>query len=759
MDFRQAHKTKKIAVIGNYLPRQCGIATFTTNLCNTLAIEMKNDKDLIVVAMDDIPEGHDYPERVKFRVRANVQEDYYWAADFLNANQYEVAILQHEYGIFGGKDGSYILHMLKSLQMPILSNLHTVAEKPSHEQKVIINEIAKYSDRMMVMSQKAVDLLVNVYGVAEHQVCFVPHGIPDAPFAEPGLYNDIFGVKGRDVLLTFGLLSPGKGIENMIAAMPAIIEKHPNVVYIILGQTHPHVRQAAGDAYRHGLQQLVNKLGVQDNVLFHNHFVTNETLVQYLQTAMIYVIPYLQKEQITSGTLAYAAGVGTAIVSTPFWHAEELLADGRGRLVPFNDPDAMAVEIVKLLDNDEERNTMRTLAYQHGRTMTFKEVARKHLSLIAEVQEYRKHIPKRMAVARQNYKILDELPEINLSHFKNMTDDTGILQHARYNVPNLNHGYCVDDNARALIAASMYYMLRRDRTILPLLQKYLAFLHYSFNTDTGRFRNFMAYDRQWMEPFGSEDSHGRALWALGTAVKYAPNDGVRNTAMLLFLDGLPKVESFTFPRSWAFTIVGLHAYLDRYGGDSNARRLRTSLAEKLFDLFKQNSTDGWMWCEDTITYANAKLPHALILAGQWIPNAKMFAAGQSILEWLINKQTSGDGHLSIIGNSGWYSRGGEKANFDQQPIEAMGLIDACIDLCLATGDNKWMKEAERCLGWFIGRNDLNAQIYDFETGGCCDGLQPDGVNANQGAESTICWLISLLKMYEIMGLRDLVGRQ
>lgn len=756
---KKSVKISSIAVIGNYLPRQCGIATFTTNLCETIAVEMENDKGLVAIAMDDIPEGYEYHERVKFSVRANIQEDYYRAADFLNVNCYEVAILQHEYGIFGGKDGAYILHMLKALQMPVLTNLHTVCKEPTHDQKIVIKEIARYSDRLMVMSHKAKELLVDVYGIAKARIAYIPHGIPDATFEEPGIFNDLFGLQGKDVLLTFGLLSPGKGIENMLKAMPAIVSKHPNVVYIILGQTHPQVRKISGDAYRHGLQQLVNRLGLQDHVVFHNRFVNNETLVKYLQTAKIYAIPYLQREQITSGTLAYAMGVGAAVVSTPFWHAEELLADGRGRLVPFSDPGAMANEIVKLLDNSKSRNTMRARAYKHGRKMTYREVALQHISLICKVKESRKHVAEQPAVVRQNYKILDELPEINLSHFYNMTDDTGILQHAKYNIPNRHHGYCIDDNARALIVACMYYALHRDKTILPLLQKYQGFLYYAFNKDTSRFRNFMSYDRQWLESSGSEDSHARALWALGAAVKYAPNNGVRNMAMLLFNDGLTVVENFTYPRSWAFVIVGMHSYLYTYGGDSYVRNLRTKLAEKLFALFENTTSDGWLWCEDPVTYANAKLPHAMILAGQWIPNPEMFAAGVRVLEWLLHIQTAEEGHLSIIGNAGWYSRGGKKANFDQQPIEAMSLIDACIDLHMATGDNKWLLEAERCFGWFLGRNDISTQIYDFETGGCGDGLLPNGVNANQGAESTLSWLISLLKMYEIMGLRNLTEQK
>ncbi|MDY7037572.1 MAG: glycosyltransferase family 4 protein [Thermodesulfobacteriota bacterium] len=747
----------RISLIGNYLPRRCGIATYTTNLCNALTTELDKKSDLCVVAMDDIPQGYNYPERVKFSVRANVQTDYYWAADFLNANQYEVAILQHEFGIFGGEDGSYILHLLKALRMPVITNLHTVIKEPTRGQKVIINEISRCSDKLLVMSHKAKELLLNAYNVSGDKITFIPHEIPDVSFGKPGMYNDLFGIKGKDMILTFGLLGPGKGIENMIRAMPAIVEKHPNSVYVILGQTHPHVKEVSGEAYRHSLQQLANELGIRDYVIFYNQFVSDDMLIQYLQSAKIYAIPYLRKEQITSGTVAYAVGVGAAIVSTPFWYAEEILAEGRGRLVPFNDPQAMAGEIIKLLENDQERESMRSLAYQYGRSMVYKEVVRRHLDIISDVRELRRRIPIDLAVTLQNHKVLDELPEINLFHLKSITDDTGVLQHANYNVPDVRFGYCTDDNARALIALSIYYSLRKDKTILPMLTKYLTFLHFAFNPENARFRNFLSYDRQWLEDSGSEDSHARAIWALGIAVKYSPNSGIRNMAMRLFHNALTALERLSSPRSWAFGVVGLDAYLNKYGGDSQVRRVRTHLAEKLFELFKRNSDEDWPWLENTLTYANAKLPHAMILAGQWIPNAEMFDMGTHTLEWLLRIQKAEDDHLSIIGNSGWYSRGGEKANFDQQPIEAMSLIDACIDVYIATGDIRWFQEAQCCLGWFLGRNDLNIPVYNFETGGCCDALQPDGLNENQGAESTISCLISLLKMYKIMGMHNLIA--
>jgi glycosyltransferase involved in cell wall biosynthesis len=753
MNQRKIENIGKIAVIGNYAPRQCGIATFTTDLSQSLARELMIGENLINVAMDDIPEGHNYSSQVKFRVRQNILSDYFWAADYLNANQYEAAIVQHEYGIFGGEDGSHILHMIKFLKMPVITNLHTVLENPTEGQRKVMKGLAKYSDRLLVMSKKAIDILVKVYDIDREMIAFIPHGVPDTTFESPGLYNEKFGVENKDVILTFGLLGPDKGIESMIEAMPLIVKEHPNVMYLILGQTHPHIIERTGDSYRHDLQQLVNKLGMENHIVFHNQFVKLETLVQYLQTSKIYAIPYLKKEQITSGTLSYALGVGTAVVSTPFWHAEELLADERGKLVPFNDSTAMAKEINNLLSNDQEREMMRFKGYQYGRSMTWKEVAKMHLDLLSEITE-RKPLENIQEVVIQYHKIFNELPEINLSHLRTLTDDTGLLQHAKYTTPNLHHGYCVDDNGRALIAVTKYYSLRKDKAVLPLIQKYLAFLFYAFNPENGRFRNFMSYDRRWLELSGSEDSHARALWGLGITVKEAPDSSIRNMAMRLFLDALPIVEHFSSPRAWAYIVLGLKAYLSIYGGDASARKIRDDLARKIYQLFKNNASDEWSWCENTATYANAILPHALIVAGKWIPDHEMYDTGIKALKWLLKVQTSPNGgHLSIIGNNGWLDKNGNRSMFDQQPIEVKGLIDACLDVYIETGDTEWFEESERCLSWFLGQNDLQLPVCDHKTGGCGDGLERQGVNGNQGAESTLAWLISLINMNTAMGLQ------
>jgi len=746
---------KKIAVIGNYLPRQCGIGTFTTDLCNGLSNMIKCREDLIVVAMDDIEEGYDYPDIVKFQIRANVQSDYLRAADFLNVHRFDVAILQHEFGIFGGNNGSYILNLIQNLRMPVITALHTVLKDPLKGQRIIIQELARHSEFLVIMARKARSLLREIYGIANEKIAFIPHGIPDVPFEKTNTLRKQIGLENKKIILSFGLLSPSKGIEVMIQAMPEIIKNHPDAVYIILGGTHPHVIKDRGDSYRQHLYQLVNRLGIEKHVIFHNRFVYLPTLINYIQIADIYVTPYINEEQIVSGTLSDAVGLGAVVVSTPYWYATELLAEGRGKLTPFGDSAAMAKEITNLLGDEKELNKIRKKAYIFGRSMIWKEVASAYFNLAekAILRTIERPIPQ--FTEERNARIISELPDINLNHMRMLTDDTGILQHANYTIPDRTHGYCVDDNARALIVASKYFSIFKDRTTIPLIHTYLSFLHHAFNHEESRFRNFMSYDRKWLENIGSEDSHGRSIWGLGCAIKYAPTDSVRNVALRLFLDGLTIAESFSSPRTWAFIIVGLHAYLEIYCGDANARRMRTSLAERLFALFKDKSSDTWLWFEDTVTYANAKIPHALILAGQWIPNPEMYETGMEVLKWLLNIQTSNKGHLSVIGNLNWYHKNNKTSVFDQQPIEAMSLVDACAEAFRPSADMKWLEEGGRCLGWFLGRNDINEQIYDFESGGCCDGIQPTGKNANQGAESTLSWLIALLTMYELTGERAL----
>ncbi len=741
----------KIAFVSDYLPRKCGIATFTHDLCNAVALAGGKKYGIFNIAMNDVPEGYPYPPRVRFEVRQNVQADYRLAAEFLNIQQVSAVCLQHEYGIFGGLCGSHILAMLRRLRRPLVTTLHTVLNEPNDQQHLVLQEIGRLSDRMVVMSEMANSILHEVYDIPLERIVMIPHGIPDVPFVDPNFFKDQFGVEGRKVLLTFGLLSPGKGLEYVVEAMPQIVEKHPEVAYIILGATHPHVKRENGEEYRNGLTRRASELGVADNIIFVNRFVELEELCEYLGAADLYVTPYLHEAQITSGTLAYAMGTGKATVSTPYWYAKEMLADERGRLVPFRDSDAIAREVLDLLDNETELNAMRKRSYNFCRKMTWPKVGQAYLDVFAEATKTwvdRQRVTVAVAESAPTPGKQDELPETDLRHFRVMTDDTGILQHARYSTPDRNHGYCTDDVARGLIVAAMHWDQSEDNSVLPIMQTYLSFLAHAYDEKNGRFLNFMNYDRTWAEMVGSEDSHGRALWGLGMGVALCPYESMIALATQLFQHGLHAVENFSSPRAWAFTIVGIHAYLRRFGGDSDARRIRALLSEKLFQHFVDNMTDDWAWCENTVTYANAKLPHALLMSGKWMGRDDMIDVGKRALQWLLDVQTN-DGILSIIGTDGWYTRGGTKAQFDQQPIEAHALVDACIEAYHVTREEHWIDQARKAFLWFLGDNDLRRPLYDFTTGGCRDGLHVDRVNENQGAESVLAWLMSLLLMHDL----------
>lgn len=740
-----------VAVIGNYLPRQCGIATFTSDLVEGLSSEAP-EISTWVVAMNDKPEAYAYSEKVRFEINQNKLRDYSTAAQFLNIYQPKIVCLQHEYGIFGGQAGSHLLKLLSDLRMPVVTTLHTIIKDPAPEYREVMYRLSSLSDKLIVMNQKGAEFLKDIYGVPENKIVFIHHGIPDTPFIDPSFYKDKFSVEGKKVILTFGLLSPSKGIETVLEALPEVIKKHPDVVYIILGTTHPNVLKSHGDAYRITLQQLVHKLNIGEHVIFQNRFVQLKELCEFLGMADVYVTPYLNEAQITSGTLAYAMGTGKAIISTPYWYATEMLADGRGIIVPFNDPDAMGKQIINLLTNEKKRQSIRKNAYMFSRNAIWKEVARNYLQVFRDVQSDRAQKPGPRHIFVKNISAITsfELPEIKLEHLKTLTDDTGLLQHASYAVPNRYHGYCTDDNARAMLVTAMgQKCLPRDSLGLGSLSgHYLGFLLYAYNEKTGRFRNFMTYSREWIEETGSEDSHGRAMWCLGKAVDYLEDSGHLAICTTLFKKALKVVENFQFPRSISFSLVGMNAYLHKFSGDSEVRRVRDILAERLLNGFNKNKTDDWPWPENILTYANGKLPHALILSGYRMQREDMTDMGLTALKWLFDTQTV-HGYFTPVGSSGWYEKDKSRARFDQQPIEAKAMIEACVEAFYITRDHAWFDRAVVCFNWFLGLNDLNMQIYDPKTGGCRDGLMADGINQNQGAESCLSWLLSLMTLQKL----------
>ncbi|MEJ2748605.1 MAG: glycosyltransferase family 4 protein [Anaerolineae bacterium] len=739
---------KRIGFIGNYLPRQCGIATFTTDLCEAIAAEY-SDTTCIALPVNDIEAGYAYPPRVRFELAEKDIDSYHRAADFLNINGVDLVCLQHEYGIFGGPAGSHILALLRELRTPIVTTLHTVLQEPNPTQRRVLQEVAALSDRVVVMSERGVKFLQEIYGILPEKIDLIPHGIPDVSFVDPSFHKDLFGVEGKMVLLSFGLLSANKGIETVIAALPAIVARFPDVVYVIVGATHPHVLRQDGETYRLSLQRLAQELGVAGHVIFYNRFVSLDELIEFISAADIYITPYLNQAQITSGTLAYTLGAGKAVISTPYWYAEEMLADDRGALVPFRDPTALAEQVIDLLENESKRHAMRKRAYLFGRAMIWSQVAQRYMESFERAREERRSfIPAGFAVKPLD-KRSGDLPLLKLSHLHRMTDDTGMIQHAHFIVPNYGEGYSIDDNARALIVCTHLAELELGNgQSLTLASRYLAFISYAFNRENGRFRNFMDYQRNWLEKSGSEDSHGRTLWALGTVLGRSNTPALQSTAGWLFEQALPAILETTSPRAWAFALIGIHEYLRRFDGDRRASQVRDELAGRLLTLYQHSRSDEWQWYEAELSYCNAVLPQAMLMCGQWIPNQAMSEAGLESLRWLADLQQAdaAGGHFVPIGSNGFYEQGGERARFDQQPVEAQTMASACLEAYRSTGDERWRTEARRAFEWFLGRNDLNLPLYDPTTGGCRDGLHPDRPNENQGAESTLAFLQTLLEL-------------
>jgi len=736
----------RIAFIGNYLPRQCGIATFTTDLCEAIAAE-HGDTTCIAVPVNDIEGGYAYPPRVRFELTEKDLESYRRGADFLNINSVDLVCLQFEYGIFGGRAGSHILALLRDLRMPIVTTLHTILREPDPQQRRVLTEVAGRSDRLVVMTKRSAEFLQEIYHVAPEKIDLIPHGIPDLPFVDPSFHKDLFGVEGKIVLLSFGLLSANKGIETVISALQEIISKHPNVVYFIVGATHPHVLRHDGETYRLSLQWLAQEKGVEGQVIFYNRFVSLEELVEFIGAADIYITPYLNPAQAVSGTLAYTVGAGKAVISTPYWHAEEMLAEERGALVPFRDPTALAAQVIDLLDNEAKRHSMRKRAYLYGREMVWPQVARRYMESFQRARAERRHFTPPDFVVKPLDQRPAELPPLKLDHLRRMTDNTGMLQHAIFTVPNYHEGYTIDDNARALTVSALLEELGNEETA-DLMSRYFAFVWYAFNAKTGRFRNFMSYQRDWLEENGSDDSHGRALWALGTVLGRSNTPALQNMAGWVFEKSLAAVLDTTSPRAWAFALIGINEYLQRFAGDRTITQARELLAGRLLDLYRQNRSDKWRWYEASLTYCNAALPHALLTCGRGIPNGAMTDAGLESLAWLADLQRAEvtGGHFVPIGSNGFYRRGGERARFDQQPVESQAMVSACLEAQRITGDRIWTKEARRAFDWFLGRNDLNLPIYDPTTGGCRDGLHPDRTNENQGAESSLAFLQAMLEL-------------
>ncbi len=738
---------KKVVFISSFPPRKCGIATFTSDLIKSTASAAKGEFEPLVVAMRSGEQKYDDP--VKFEIRQNVKSDYICAADYINFSHVDVVSVQHEFGLFGGEAGAYLSLLLNRLKAPIITTLHTVIDEPDQAYHKSCVELCNASYRVITMNERGVSMLRDIYDIPTKKIKLIAHGIPDLPFVDSNYYKHKFGMEDRKTILTFGLLNKNKGIEVMLKAMPAIIEADPSVMYIVLGMTHPNILKHEGESYRFRLQQMVKDLNLQEHVIFHNRFVSDQELHNFLCAADLYVTPYINRKQLTSGTLSFAVGTGKAVVSTPYWAATELLADGRGELVRFGDSKQLAETIVEILQDDSQFYSLRRLAYEYGRSRTWPKIGQAYWRLFKA-----KRLPLRIA-AKTTLSI--EVPEPSLTHIEKLTDDTGMYQHANFTIPNREYGYCTDDNARAVIAMAKYYAQYSEPQALRLLDTYFSFIIHSQNSD-GTIRNFMNFDRTWFKEDPINDAFGRVLWALGTVMAQPPTPAYLSIAKSCFDKSVEHICK-QYPRGMAYSIFGMCDYLKQFPGASDIKRQLELTTDGLVIQYEENNYPEWQWFEDVLTYDNAVLPHALFVAGLTSNNKKYLEIAEKTCEFLLENIFNGE-YFSFIGCRGWYERGGTKATFDQQPIEAASTVMMLRAAYDATEDEKFLTLQRKTFDWFLGQNDLRIPLYDFRTKGCNDGLTRDGVNTNQGAESTLSFLLSLLSIVESYAIVDKIqGRK
>ncbi|WP_370675004.1 glycosyltransferase [Pleomorphomonas sp. PLEO] len=740
---------RHLALIGNFPPRKCGIATFTADLREAL-VSTNDDLRVSTVAVTDEGQTYAYPSMVGYEINQHEAGDYAAAADHINALNPDAVSIQHEFGIFGGEAGEYLLKLTERLRAPVVLTLHTVLVDPTPDQRRVMERLAEHAARLVVMTEMGRTILTREWNFPAEKIAVIPHGIPDVPFLDPAFQKHIFGLDGRKVALTFGLLSPNKGIENMIDALPALSRAHPDLVYVVLGATHPHLVARDGESYREHLQERADALGVTDHLMFVNEYVDAPILQAWLSAADIYVTPYLNEAQITSGTLSYAVGLGKAVVSTPYWHARELLADDRGALVPFGDPGALASTISDLLTDGARRDRLRSRAYDAGRQTIWPVVGRAYLDVFAEARGGTR-APTPISTLRAGRRAP---ASSSLTAVDRMMDGCGMLQHSRSTIPDRRHGYCLDDNARAMmLAVELKSEGIETERAARIADTCAAFVDSAWDEDRSTFRNFMNYRREWLEDIGSEDSRGRALWALGRVVESTNDHGLKLWATGLSEQVIPATAHLGSPRAAAFATLGLFSWLAVYPGHRPARQLLDTFAARLHELLREQRKPDWLWFEPVLAYDNARLPEALIRAGQHLGNEDMIADGLAALEWLAELQTSKEGHFRPVGTESFGKLYNRPLPFDQQPVDAWAMIEACTTAFDATGDSQWQRHAEAAFDWFLGRNDLGLRLAT-PNGGCYDGLQVDRVNLNQGAESILAFQFSVRAMRQLQRLNQ-----
>jgi glycosyltransferase involved in cell wall biosynthesis len=732
---------RRIALIGNFLPRRCGIATFTTDIYR--ALESRFPEIAVDVwAMNDGANRYDYPDAVTGSINADDPESYRAAAREIEASEPDLVWIQHEFGIFGGSAGDFLLPLLDRISCPIAATLHTILSQPDVDQRRVMDALVARCQSLIVMAEEGRRILIDTYGADPAIVSVIPHGIPDRAFGPTDAMKDSLGLTGYDVILTFGLLSKGKGIETMIEAMPAIVAKFPKTLYVVLGATHPHTIAHEGEAYRDQLKAQAAALGVADNIRWVDSFVETGEVLDYLEAADIYATPYLNPAQITSGTLAYAVGLGKPVVSTPYVHARELLANDHGRLVGFGDSAGFAKAIIGLLSDRTALESLRERTYALGRTMIWPRFAENSIARFVQIPELQAPRPQPI----RSRPIPARLP---LTAIERLSDSTGMLQHSVFSIPDRAHGYCVDDNARALILMCRNKQFpAADRA--KWTQVYAAFVQHAWNPDTQAFRNFMGFNRGWLEDTGSCDSRARTVWSLAIAATEASDPAIRQWARNLFETTLPSTAEQTSLRTRAFLMLAASAMLTIRSGDPLLVKLLTEFGDDLIAQLEGSRRADWCWFETVLAYDNARLPEALLRAGLALDRNDFVVRGLETLTWISDRQAATEGHFRAVGSDSFGRPFAPPLRYDQQPLEAWAMVDACEAAYAATHDDHWKTIATKAYRWFLGENDLGLAIADAATGECCDGLMPTGINRNQGAESVLSFHIATYAINQLL---------
>lgn len=723
----------RIICLGNYLPRQCGIATFTDNLVKAILSASRISKSAIeieVIAMNDPGGSYDYPPVVSRTINEREADEYIAMADYINQSGADVLLVQHEFGIFGGESGVLLLQLLRRVRLPIVVTFHTVLQQPGFHQKEVVKKIAELASRIVIMNGLALAFLTEVYGVVPGKIVRIQHGVPDFELNKGRLSPSPTAWANHKVMLTFGLIGRSKGIETVIRALPDVVSSHPELLYVVLGKTHPNIVRYSGEEYREYLQGLVVKLHLEDHVMFIDRYVDELELMSLLKAADLYVTPYLNKAQITSGTLSYAVSGGCAVISTPYWHAEELLADGRGLLFDFQNHGQLSQCVNKLLDNPEAMQVMQQKAYEYGQTITWPLMGKSYLDLLLLST---REVTSNLSFSR-NY------PPIDFSHIRHLTLPSGLLQHALGSVPSLRHGFCLDDNARALLVTISAGVNGYPEDLSGLSMSYLAYMQLMQQAD-GHFKNFLSFDHQLTDDDFSDDAFGRSIWALGSLIRHCHSDSMFITAHEMFHKALPYISELKYARGYASCIFGLSHYNSRFPDQERFLHLAVKLADTLCQRYREHRRENWHWFEDALTYANGLIPASLYKAYEFTRDEEYLVVAETTRKFLESKCFRED-WLSLVGNKRWLRYDSNYELYAQQPIDAAAMVLMYDSAFKATGSSAFVSQMFRSFDWFFGDNDLGICVYDDETKGCNDGIELMNVNRNQGAESTLAWLMA-----------------